>query len=198
MTILSPTTREREPENLGTQNRTMLGWQSISGNQEEIRFKTSLQLCKYYNPVTRRLTTTYQKIAEELIPLGVSWRYVADIWKKHKESIHNSACVDLKGALAQKKGAGVPRCISIEDLHCRVRAVPFKDRKCIWSLGKKVGIPRATLERALKLGLLKTTKSHIKPIFLAGNVADMLWNVGTTRQCCSDFGQMGPCCRHRI
>jgi hypothetical protein len=86
----------------------MLGRQRISGNQEEIRFKTSLQLFKYYNPVTRRLTATYKKIAEELIPLGVSWRYVADIWRKHKESILDSAHVDLKGALAHKKGAGAP------------------------------------------------------------------------------------------
>ena len=122
MTILSPTTRERELENLGTQTRTMVGRQRISGNQEEIRFKTSLQLCKYYNPVTGRLTATYQKIAEELIPLGVSWRYVADIWRKHKESILD-ALVDLKRALAHKKGAGAPRRISIEDLHRRVGAV---------------------------------------------------------------------------
>ena len=170
MTILSPTTRERELENLGTQTRTMVGRQRISGNQEEIRFKTSLQLCKYYNPVTGRLTATYQKIAEELIPLGVSWRYVADIWRKHKESILD-ALVDLKRALAHKKGAGAPRRISIEDLHRRVGAVPFKDRKCIRSLGKKVGIPRATLGRALKLGLLKTTKSHIKPILTPENKA---------------------------
>ena len=126
MTILSPTTREREPGNIGTQNRTVVGRQRISGNQEEIRFKTSLQLCKCYNPITRRLTTTYQKNAEELIPLGVSWRYVADIWRKHKESILNSACVDLKGTLAHKKGAGAPRRISIEDLHRRVRAVPLR------------------------------------------------------------------------
>ena len=79
--------------------------------------------------------------------------------------------MDLKGALAHKKGAGAPRRISIKDLHRRVRAVPFKDRKCIRSLGKKVGIPRATLGRALKLGLLKTTKSHIKPILTPENKA---------------------------
>ena len=26
----------------------------------------------------------------------------------------------------------------------------------------------------------------------------MSWRVGTTRRCCSNFGQMGPCHRHRI
>ena len=126
MTILSPTTRERELENLGTQTRTMVGQQRISGNQEEIRFKTSLQLCKYYNPVTGRLTATYQKIAEELIPLGVSWRYVADIWRKHNESILD-ALVDLKRALAHKKEAGAPRRISIEDLHRHVGRISIED-----------------------------------------------------------------------
>jgi hypothetical protein len=46
----------------------MVGRQRDSGNQEEIQFKTSLQLCKYYNPITRRLIVLYKKIAEELIP----------------------------------------------------------------------------------------------------------------------------------
>ncbi len=62
MTILTNHKRERESKNLPTQNRTMIGQKRVSGNQEEIWFKTSktsLQLCKYYNPVTGRLTVPY-------------------------------------------------------------------------------------------------------------------------------------------
>jgi hypothetical protein len=50
----------------------MVSQQMISGNQEEMRFKASLELRKYYNPSTGKLSATDQKIVEELIPLGVS------------------------------------------------------------------------------------------------------------------------------
>ena len=33
---------------------------------------------------------------------------------------------------------------------------------------------------------------------LAGNVADMSRHVGDDTTCCSNFGQMGPCRRHKI
>jgi hypothetical protein len=33
---------------------------------------------------------------------------------------------------------------------------------------------------------------------LAGNVADMSRHVGNDTTCRSNFGQMGPCCRHKI
>jgi hypothetical protein len=40
----------------------------------------------------------------------------------------------------------------------------------------------------------KINKSHI----LAGNVADMSRHVGDDTTCRSNFGQMGPCRRHKI
>ncbi len=35
-------------------------------------------------------------------------------------------------------------------------------------------------------------------IFLAGNVANMLATCRPDPRCCSNFGQMGPCCQHKI
>ena len=65
---------------------TMVGRQKIIGNQEEIRFKVSMELCKHYNTRKGKLGgTSYQKIAQDLITLGVSPRYVGDLWRKHKE-----------------------------------------------------------------------------------------------------------------
>jgi hypothetical protein len=80
----------------------MVGRQKIIGNQEEIRFRTLMQLCKYYDPRRGRLIATYQTIAAELISLGVSWRYVADIWRNYKEKIIDSVNSNLAQALEHK------------------------------------------------------------------------------------------------
>ena len=45
------------------------------------------------------------------------------------------------------------------------------------------------------LGLLK---GLVDIFFLAGNVADMSRHVGNDTTCRSNFGPMGPCCRHKI
>ena len=37
-----------------------------------------------------------------------------------------------------------------------------------------------------------------REVDLAGNVADMSRHVGDDTTCRSNFGQMGPCCRHKI
>lgn len=66
---------------------------------------------------------------------------------------------DLKATLAHKKGAGSPRCISFKELHRRVRAVEFKDKKNIHSLARKVGVPKTTLG----------TKCHMKPMLTPKN-----------------------------
>ena len=151
---------------------TMVGRQKIIGNQEEIRFKVSMELCKHYNTRKGKLgCKSYQKIAHDLITLGVSPRYVGDLWRKHKEKILNTIMYDLRHCLAHKKGAGAPRRVSVADLHERVRAVPFNDRKNIRSLAKAVGIPRPTLGRAIKRGLLRTSKSHVRPMLTQQNKA---------------------------
>ena len=131
-----------------------------------------MELCKHYNTRKGKLgCKSYQKIAHDLITLGVSPRYVGDLWRKHKEKILNTIMYDLRHCLAHKKGAGAPRRVSVADLHERVRAVPFNDRKNIRSLAKAVGIPRPTLGRAIKRGLLRTSKSHVRPMLTQQNKA---------------------------
>jgi hypothetical protein len=62
--------------------------------------------------------------------------------------------------------------MSIADLHLRVKAVPFHFCKNIRTLSFKIGIPRSTIKRAMKLGLLKSSKNSIKPILTAKNKLD--------------------------
>ena len=72
---------------------TIVGQQKLSGKQEEIRFKISLSLCKHVDPATgsiRNRLKAYVEIAQELVELGVSPRYVGDIWRRHKDAIVDS------------------------------------------------------------------------------------------------------------
>jgi hypothetical protein len=75
-------------------------------------------------------------------------------------------------SVKHQKGVGKPRKISIAELHTRVRAVPFHFRKNVRTLSFKIGIPRSTVHRALKLGLLESTKNSIKPILTPKNKVD--------------------------
>jgi hypothetical protein len=74
--------------------------------------------------------------------------------------------------LKHRKGAGPPRRISIEELQNRVKAVPFTFRKNIRTLACKVGIPRTTLHRALKIGCLQKSSNSIKPFLAPKNKTD--------------------------
>jgi hypothetical protein len=69
----------------------MVGRQKIIGNQEEIRLKVSMELCKHCNMRKGKFSRAlYQKIVQDLITLGVSPRYVGDLWRKHEEKIFNT------------------------------------------------------------------------------------------------------------
>ncbi len=71
----------------------MVGRQKLSGKQEDIRFKVPLPLCKHVDPATgsiRNKLKVYAEIAQELGQLGVSPRYVGDIWRHHKDAIVDS------------------------------------------------------------------------------------------------------------
>jgi hypothetical protein len=106
----------------------MVGQKKLLGNQEEIRFRVSLSLCKHVNPETgsiRNRLKAYAQVAQELGGLGVSPRYVGDIWRHHKDAIVDSLRHDLREELKHKKGAGKPRCITIGELHERVRNIEF-------------------------------------------------------------------------
>ena len=73
--------------------------------------------------------------------------------------------------LKHKKGGGSPRRISVQELHARVRQVDLHFCKGICTLAQKIGVPKSTLHDAMKRGLLRTTKSHIKPILTEANKA---------------------------
>jgi hypothetical protein len=73
--------------------KTMVGQKKLSGNQEEVRIKVSLCLCKYVSPKTGSITNrlkAYAQVPQELGQLGVSPRYVGDIWRRHKDAIVDS------------------------------------------------------------------------------------------------------------
>jgi hypothetical protein len=146
------------------------GRKKLSGRQEDVCTKVTLSICKNIVPETDRLKAkAYERIANELSSLGVSPRYVADVWRKYKKQILDTLNEDLIESLKHRKGAGPPRRISIEDLQTRVKAVPFGFRKNIRTLAYKVGIPYTTLHRALKIGCLQKSKNSIKPFLTPQN-----------------------------
>ena len=57
--------------------------------------------------------------------MGVSPRYVSDVWKKHKEDILDPLNKDLYVSVKQLKGSGRHRKISVLELHSHVKADPF-------------------------------------------------------------------------
>jgi hypothetical protein len=110
MTILSLTTREKRERARKSQNTDKNHGRPTEDLRQPRRdpVQNLVAAMQVLQPHHRELTETYQKIAEELIPLGVSWQYVADIWRKYGKSIIDSAHSDLNKALGYKKGAGAP------------------------------------------------------------------------------------------
>ena len=96
----------------------MVGRKKLIGNQEEIRFKVSVELCKHYNPERSRLVPkAREKIALLLSPLGVSPKYVGDLWLKYKQTILDTMGNDLREAVQDREKSGRPRSVSIEQIH---------------------------------------------------------------------------------
>ena len=74
----------------------MVGQQQLFGKQEEIWFKVCISLCKNIVSKTDHLKRgVYFRVSQELSDLGVSQRYVSDVWKTHKEDILNPLNKDL-------------------------------------------------------------------------------------------------------
>jgi hypothetical protein len=145
----------------------------LSGKEHEIRFKVCIALCKNIVPKTEKLKrSAYFRVLQELSSLGVSPRYVADVWQKHKGDILDLLNKDLYMLVKNKTGSGLLRKISIAELQLRVKAVPFHFRKNIRTLSFKIWIPTTTIHRAMKLGLLKSSKNSIKPILTPKNKLD--------------------------
>ncbi len=103
-------------------------------------------LCKNIVSDTDRLKRrAYIKVSQEFSGLGVSPRYVSDVWRKHKEEILDLLNKDIYMSVKHQKVPGHPRKVSIAELHVRVKAVPFHFCKNIRTLSFKIGIPTATL-----------------------------------------------------
>ena len=120
-------------------------------------------------------------IAEELVQFGVSLYDVGTVWRKHRLDILDTAnqnAINLK----RKLGAVPPQNVPVEEFHRRVKLAPFQYRKCICILSNYTGIPKSTLHRALKGGLLTVTKSSIKPLLTENYfMTSMVQSSGETR-----------------
>ena len=135
----------------------MVGRRLLSGKEHEIRFKVCIALCKNIVPETEKLKRrAYIRVSQELFSLGVSPKFVDDVWRKHKGDILNLLNKDLYMVVKKKPGSGRLWKISIAELHLRVKVFPFHFRKNIRTLSFKIGIPRSTIQRAMKLGLLNS------------------------------------------
>ena len=75
-------------------------------------------------------------------------------------------------SVKQLKGSGCHRKISVLELHLHVKAVPFHFCKNLRTLSFKIGIPLISIHRALKLGLLNSSKNSIKSILMPKNKLD--------------------------
>ena len=69
-------------------------------------------------------------------------------------------------SVKQLKGSGRRPKISVLELHSHAKAVPFHFCKNLRTLSFKIVIPLTTIHRALKLGLLKSSKNSIKPVLM--------------------------------
>jgi hypothetical protein len=105
----------------------------------------------------------YIKVSQELSGLGVSPRYVSNVWRKHKEEILDPLNKKFNVSVKHQKLPGHPQKVSVGELHSHVKAVPLHFCKSIRTLSFKIGIPTMTLHRALKLGLLKSSKNLLSP-----------------------------------
>ena len=153
----------------------MGGRKKLAGNQEEIHFKVSLELCKHYDPARGQLVPqARKKIALVLAPLGVSPRYVGDVWYKYKESLLNTVGKDLVAEVKHKQGGEKPRIVTIEQLHEHVRSIPFSQHTNIRTLAQKLGLTRSTVGRALRLGILGKSRSAIKPSLTPKNMQERI------------------------
>jgi hypothetical protein len=120
----------------------MVGQKHISGTQTDICLKVSIALCKNIIPEPDQLKSkAYKRVSAELHTLGVSPLYVGQIWRKYKKDTLDTANANLVKSLRHKQGVGPPRRIAIQDLHARVRDIPFHFQNNVRTLAFKIGLP---------------------------------------------------------
>jgi hypothetical protein len=85
----------------------MVGRRLLSGKEHEIRFKECISFCKNIVPETDKpKRRAYFLVSQELSSLGVSPRFVADVWQKHKGDILDPLNKDLYMVVKKKPGSG--------------------------------------------------------------------------------------------
>jgi hypothetical protein len=112
-------------------------------------------------------TLSHELVEEVRLKFGYrSPRSIQDIWKRYKKTIMNG-----NGFRIHRAGpSGRKLKFHPAELEARIRNVPLKQRKTIRSLSFSTNIPKSTLLRYLKQGLLKRSTSSIKPTLTAANV----------------------------
>lgn len=88
------------------------------------------------------------------------------MWKKHKPMAMNK---NIPFKVVRKKGSGRKRKHTVGAIKEVVKAVPLTNRKRIRSIAKAIKVPRSTLHRFLKEGVLQRTRSSIKPLLTEAN-----------------------------
>ena len=112
-------------------------------------------------------------IRDLAITYGYSHVGIKKLWAREKEMALNR---NRAFQITRKKGSGRKWKITTEELQEKVKSVELHKRRKVRSLAKAIGIPKSTLHRCLRLGLLQRSTSAIKPILTDANkVARVAW-----------------------
>ena len=133
-----------------------------------LRYQVCLYLSQKACTRTKRLPAgTFGEAVKEFPMLKEN--SIRGMWQRYKKAILNPQAHQLN--VGRKKGQGRKMKVSVEEVHQLVRAVRFSLRRNIRTLAKQIGIPRATLHRLLKMGVLQKSRNAIKPMLTEKNKA---------------------------
>jgi len=125
--------------------------------------ETRYQICMFLSQrLNRDGKLRKTALAETAEAFGRKKESVRHLWRKHKKAIVNPHKFKLD--LKRKMGTGRKRLIEVSDVMKRVKAVPFRYRQTYRSLSSQVGIPKTTLYRLMKSGILQKSRSAVKPM----------------------------------
>ena len=91
----------------------------------------------------------------------MSTRLVTKIWTKGRECSPENAHEILKSFSPKRKGRVGRK--SKEILAHVIKAVPIKKRRTVRALAKQIGVPKSTLQDAVKAGKIKRHSNSLKP-----------------------------------
>ena len=102
----------------------------------------------------------------------ISTRLVTKIWTKGRECSPENAHEILKSFSPKRKGRVGRK--SKEILAHVIKAVPIKKRRTVRALAKQIGVPKSTLQDAVKAGKIKRHSNSLKPELTEENKIDRL------------------------